>query len=233
MIRRQILGWLVVALAWGGFASGILAQPQPATGEACYDYPENESLVGARYAALALAKRKAIEAFPAFQEATANIQDPALLREIITNLQVRGMEKLKVVQESEDPAKRQVCRTIQAQMDGEGVKSLALAVARAYRFRQGGQETGLPGNGEIQVVSAQESFCVEGGPRRCLYLVVQCVRNTFGERSVVRVSWFDAEGRPSFTAKERVLCEHRGDVATFWLRMPPQGAVFSLDVPVK
>ena len=233
MARRYLLGWLVVGLAWGGFSPVLLAQSQQATGEACYVYPDNESLVGARYVAMALAKRRAIEAFPAFQEGTANVQDPVLLREMTTNLLVRGMEGVKVVQESEDPAKRKICRTVQATMDAGKVKVMLHAVARAYRFRKGEQDSGLPGNGQIQVVSAQESYCVEGGRSRCLYLAVQCVRNTFGERSVVRVTWYDADGKPSFTAKERVLCEHKGDVATFWLRMPPQGAIFSLDVPVR
>ena len=178
-----------------------------------------------------MAKRKAIESLTPFQEATINVRDPVLLREIITNLLVRGLERVKVVRESEDPTKRQVCRAIEAQVDGNRVKNMIRSVERAYRFRQGGQETSLPGNGDIQVVSAQESFCREGDRRRCLYVAVQCLRNTFRERSVVRVTWFDADGRPSFTAKERVLCEHQGDVATFWLRMPPRGVIFSLDVP--
>ena len=223
------LRWLVILLI--GLVPAPIALAEQAAGDACYKYVDSESLTGARYAAVALAKRKALETFPPFQEATVNVRDPVLLREIITNLLVRGLDRVKVVRETEDPIKREVCRAIEAQADGEKIKSMVRAVEKSFRFRQGDQETGLPGNGNIQVVSAQESLCREGDQRRCLYVAVQCVRNTFGQRDVVRVTWFDTDGKPSFTAKERVLCEHPGDVSTFWLRMPPQGAVFSLDVP--
>ena len=226
--------WLtlvLIALVSSTFLPGTVVNAAPLAGDACYQYTDSDTLNGARYTALALAKRKAIETFTPFQEATANINDPVLLREIITNIFVRGLEKMKVEQESEDPTKKEVCRTITAEADGDNIKSIIRMVERAYQFRNGNQETGLPGNGKIQVVAAQESACKDGA--RCLYLVVYCQRNTFGRREVVRITWYDTNGLPTYAAKERVLCELPGDLATFWLRMPARGQIFKLDVPIQ
>ena len=225
-IRRTVttLIILLMSMATQSFAETI-------QGEACYEYVDTESLDGARYTAVSLAARKALEAYPPFQEATAKLTDPGLMREIFTTLLVRGLSRIKVVKTEEDPNQRKVCRNIEAQADPKQIKTLVRAVEQVYLSRKSGQDTGLPGNGDIQVVAAQESSCREAGQERCLYLTVQCHRNTFQNRSVVRITWHNAQGQPVYTAKQRVMCDLAGDIATFWLRMPPNGQIFTLDVP--
>ncbi len=204
---------------------------EPVTGEACYAYGNSETVNGARHIALALAKRNALEEYPVYSDATANISDPQLKNEIITNLTVRAMKGIKVTGEEEDPAKKEVCRTVQVEVDPVQVKEIISAVFYAFYNRKGRIRTGLPENGNLRIIKAEEFSCPEGVENRCLGLVVECRRNTFGKRQIVRIIWHDASGLPIYSIKKRMSCEKARDIANFWLRLPPGVGTFSLDLP--
>lgn len=204
---------------------------EPVTGEACYGYGLTETLLSARFIALSLAKRNALESYAVYTDATANMQDALLKNEIISNLTVRVLKGIEVTEESENPAERQVCRTITAEVEPERVKNIISAVYYAFYNKKGSLRTGLPANDIIRLIKAEEISCPYDFENRCLKLVAECQRNSFGESQIIRIIWYDGTGLPSFSINERMSCHKSRDINTFFLRLPPDGETFTLDLP--
>ena len=212
-------------------AVGSFVKAETISGKGCYQYNNLETLNGATFIAISLAKRNALEGYTIYTDAIANMQDPTLKNEIITNLTVRAFKGVKVTGEEEDREKREVCRAIQAEVEPEKVKSIVSAVYYAFYNRKGRIRTGLPENGKVRIIKAEEVSCPYDYQNKCLGLIVECRRNTFGERQIVRIIWHDANGLPSFSIKKRITCEKVRDINNFWVRLPPGGETFTLDLP--
>ncbi len=212
-------------------AQAQVMQREAIQGEACYAYGPAETFNAARHVSISLAKRNALEGYQPFADATVNMRDPQLRNEILANLTVRAMREVEVVRSEEDREQKEICSEVRAEVEPEFVKEqIALAVA-AFENRTGPPREWLPQNGQLRVVNIREFPCTFDEKVQCLSVVVDCLRESRGERHLVRIIWYDGEGRPAFSIKRGVGCERRGDVSSFMLRLPPAGFSFVVDLP--
>ena len=125
------------------------------TGKACYRYSDNESLTTAREIALSMAKRDALEGNSVFVESTSNVENMTLKNDLITNLTTGYLKNLRILEETEDFGLREVCRTVQAEVEPIEVKQQITARIRQFTdFNK--DRTGLPRGEFLRVVNAWE-----------------------------------------------------------------------------
>ena len=218
---------------------GVLASPWPAgmaaaesiSGEACYTYGPGETLIGAKHISISLAKRKALEGYAVFAEATVNMQDPQLRNVLVANLTARVMKDVQITKSQEDAQKREVCSAIQAEVEPELLRDRIAAVSNAFRNRNQASQAGLPESEYLRVIRMDEFPCAFDKAVQCLNLVTECKKSGFGERLPIRIIWYDAEGRPVFSINRRVGCERARDVGNIVLRLPPGNYTFKVDLP--
>ncbi|MCZ6531967.1 MAG: hypothetical protein O7A08_03270 [SAR324 cluster bacterium] len=207
------------------------ARAEPVAGEACYAYGPGETLVAAKHIAISLAKRKALEGYRPYMEATANMRDPQLRNELIANLTVRSMKSIKVVRVEENKKDRKVCGAIEAEVEPVQMQEQVSAVFYAFNNRKQFLDTGLPESAQLRIIRIQEFPCSFDKEVQCLNLIAECRVNTFGERHPIRIIWYDPEGRPAFTINRRISCERARDVENILLRLPPGAYTFEVDLP--
>lgn len=222
-IALLLAGWI---FPWQDAAFG-----ETVTGRGCYIYGEGETFIAARHISISIAKRAALEAYQTYTEATALMQDPQLLNEVLANLTSRFMKEVKVTESGEDREKREVCSVITAEVDPEKIQAQAAAVFNAFYNRKGSLRTGLPENEHLRIIRMDEFPCAFDKNVQCLQLVLECKKNSFGTRLPIRIIWYDGEGLPAFSIKRRVACERARDVENFQLRLPPGNYTFNVDMP--
>lgn len=205
--------------------------PDTVSGEACYFYGDRETLNAARFVAISLAKRDSLERYSVFMEATVNVRGAELKNRIVTVVSGRAMREVVVADKGENPGERTVCRGIEARVEPAEVKALIAAVVGADKFRNAPPATGLPENENVRVIKVEEVSCPYDNETSCLRVVAECRRNTFGSRQPLRVIWYDPQGAPTYSTRERVRCRAARDIHNVWIRLPPQGYAFQLDLP--
>lgn len=218
---------IIIALTTGASP----ARAEKISGKACYRYGTTEFPAAAKFIALTLAKRAALEGYKPFREATVNMWEPALREELLTNLTTRALKNINPTEETNDPKTREICQTLTAEVEAEEVTEMVSAVFFAVRNRRIGLSTGLPENEYIQILKVEETFCAFDRKAPCVSIVVRCYKNSFGARHPVRVTWRDQNGIPDFTINEYAQCLQANDVENFMVRLPPKGHTFKVDLP--
>ena len=201
------------------------------SGRGCYTYGETETLAAAKAISLALAKRNALEGYEPFAEATAAFTDPQLKNEVLANVTARALKTLKVEEPAEGAEKGEVCRDVEAEVEGEEIREMVAAVANAFRNRKSFARTGLPESEDLRIIGVEEAPCPFAEGQACLRVVVECRRNAFGRINPVRIIWYDPEGKPYYSIKQGVRCVFPRDIETVILRLPSSGFTYRIDLP--
>ena len=153
MFFRLMVTLTFKLLILGSLLASQMAAAEVVTGNACYRYSDNESLTAAREIALSMAKRDALEGNSVFVESTSNVENMTLKNDLITNLTTGYLKNLKVLEETEDFGLREICRTIQAEV--EPVEFKQQITARIRQFTDLNKDrTGLPKGRFLRVVNA-------------------------------------------------------------------------------
>lgn len=173
------------------------------TGKACYRYSDNESLTTAREIALSMAKRDALEGNSVFVESTSNVENMTLKNDLITNLTTGYLKNLRVLEETEDFGLREVCRTVQAEVEPIEVKQQITARIRQFTDLNK-DRSGLPRGKYLRVVNAWEdkqgrlNVIAELRTQDQPALDYERVTGSTTTRSrEVKVTLYDAEGYPA------------------------------------
>jgi hypothetical protein len=209
----------------------VVAGAEPISGEACYRYGAGETFHAAKHVSISLAKRNALAGYGPFAEATVDMRDPELRDELFANLTVRGLKKVRVTRSEEDPAKKEICSAVEAEVESDAVKAQVVAVFNAFQNRREPAKGWLPRSGHLRIVNLEEFPCTFDEKAQCLNVVAECLRASLGERHPIRITWYDAQGLAAFSIKRRVGCERARDVSSFLLRLPPPHYTFIVDLP--
>ena len=174
----------------GGLLASQTAVAEVVTGNACYRYSDNESLTAAREIALSMAKRDALEGNSVFVESTSNVENMTLKNDLITNLTTGYLKHLKVLEETEDFGLREICRTVQAEVEPVEVKQQITARIRQFTDLNK-DRTGLPKGKFLRVVNAWES-------NGSLHVVAErhLTRPSYSCSAEVKVTLYDKAGYP-------------------------------------
>ena len=156
MFFRLMVTLTLKLLILGSLLASQMAAAEVVTGNACYRYSDNESLTAAREIALSMAKRDALEGNSVFVESTSNVENMTLKNDLITNLTTGYLKNLKVLEETEDFGLREVCRTVQAEVEPVEVKQQITARIRQFTDLNK-DRTGLPRGEFLRVVNAWEA----------------------------------------------------------------------------
>ena len=143
MFFRLMVTLTFKLLILGSLLASQMAAAEVVTGKACYRYSDNESLTAAREIALSMAKRDALEGNSVFVESTSNVENMTLKNDLITNLTTGYLKNLKVLEETEDFGLREICRTVQAEVEPVEVKQQITARIRQFTDLNK-DRTGLP-----------------------------------------------------------------------------------------
>ena len=156
MFFRLMVTLTLKLLILGSLLASQMAAAEVVTGKACYRYSDNESLTAAREIALSMAKRDALEGNSVFVESTSNVENMTLKNDLIANLTTGYLKNLKVLEETEDFGLREICRTVQAEVEPVEVKQQITARIRQFTDLNK-DRTGLPKGKFLRVVNAWES----------------------------------------------------------------------------
>ena len=104
------------------FQAPLLIGGEIIKGKACYRFSDQESIAAARDIALAMAKREALEGYSVFVNATTTVENYTMKNNLITSITAANLNNLKITKKSENLAKREVCRAIQAEVDPIEIK---------------------------------------------------------------------------------------------------------------
>ena len=123
MKRSQIKILVILIPLFAGFfqAPPVIAS-EIITGKACYRFSDQESIAAARDIALAMAKREALEGYSVFVNATTTVENYTMKNNLITSITAANLNNLKITKKSENLAKKEVCRAIQAEVDPIEIK---------------------------------------------------------------------------------------------------------------
>jgi hypothetical protein len=217
-------------------------------GRACYRYSDQESLIIARDVALSLAKREALEGYVVFVEASSAAENFALKNDLILSLTTGYLKNLRVVEQSEDPAKREVCRKIAAEVEPGEIRKQIDARLVAARREFAAAPTGIAESKYFRAVAASKGVCGSGildeysvpidmktmlpealppeGKKNCIDLTAVCKREWYprkGDPASPRITWVDSRGTPYQSFRSRLhgaVCISPGDIVRFWLPLP-------------
>ena len=203
MFFRFMFTPLLKAVALLCVLASHTAVAEVVTGKACYRYSDNESLTTAREIALSMAKRDALESNSVFVESTSNVENMTLKNDLITNLTTGYLKNLKVLEETEDFGLREVCRTIQAEVEPIEVKQQITARIRQFTdFNK--DRSGLPRGEFLRVVNAWEDKQGRLNVIAELHTQDQPAQDyerrtgrTTQRKREVKVTLYDAEGYPA------------------------------------
>jgi len=210
----------------------VLARAEPIPGRACYHYSDNESIIVARDIALSLAKRNALESYIVFVQSTGAVENFALKNDLITSLAGGFLHDLQVTEESEDPAKREVCRAIRANVEPLEIKQQTIAQINIFKRERDKKPTGLPESNLLRMVKLEEGDC-EGKFRessKCFVATTVCKGE--GIAKGPRITLYDKDGVPDSTREDSPKnCSSSGNVLKFHLPRPPAAFTFRIDIP--
>ena len=120
-MMKKILVLLIPFFA-GVFQAPLVIGGEIIKGKACYRFSDQESIAAARDIALAMAKREALEGYSVFVNATTTVENYTMKNNLITSITAANLNNLKITKKSENLAKREVCRAIQAEVDPIEIK---------------------------------------------------------------------------------------------------------------
>lgn len=205
-------------LILGGLLASQTAVAEVVTGKACYRYSDNESLTTAREIALSMAKRDALEGNSVFVESTSNVENMTLKNDLITNLTTGYLKNLKVFEETEDFGLREICRTIQAEV--EPVEFKQQITARIRQFTDLNKDrTGLPRGEFLRVVNAWEDGSGNLNVVAELHTQTESAKNykevtgsSPPKKWRVKVTFYDSEGYPAGQERNEKSYSEVGDI---------------------
>ena len=189
MFFRLMVTLTLKLLILGSLLASQMAAAEVVTGKACYRYSDNESLTAAREIALSMAKRDALEGNSVFVESTSNVENMTLKNDLITNLTTGYLKNLKVLEETEDFGLREICRTVQAEVELVEVKQQITARIRQFTDLNK-DRTGLPKGSVLRVLNA---WVTSDGELR---VVAEKYKNGFCCSLEVKVTLYDQAGYP-------------------------------------
>ena len=192
-------------LVLGSLLASQMAAAEVVTGKACYRYSDNESLTAAREIALSMAKRDALEGNSVFVESTSNVENMTLKNDLITNLTTGYLKNLKVLEETEDFGLREICRTVQAEVEPVEVKQQITARIRQFTDLNK-DRTGLPKGRLLRVLNA---WVTSNG-----YLMVVAEKYTehWNTSLEVKVTLYDQAGYPVDQMRDIKSYDDVGDI---------------------
>ena len=118
-MKKFIIGLILLISSIGPLSAETI------TGSACYRFSDNESIAAARDIALSMAKRDALEGYSVFVDSKKTVENTVLKKDFTSISTAGQLKNLKVTAKSEDLQKREVCRTIKAEV----VLKMTVAVA--------------------------------------------------------------------------------------------------------
>ena len=206
MFFRFMFTPLLKAVALLCVLASHTAVAEVVTGKACYRYSDNESLTTAREIALSMAKRDALESNSVFVESTSNVENMTLKNDLITNLTTGYLKNLKVLEETEDFGLREVCRTIQAEVEPIEVKQQITARIRQFTDLNK-DRSGLPKGEYLRVVNAWEDN------KGYLNVVAEKYKDRpYTSDYTVRVTLYDGSGYPVDQRRVSMRYANVGDI---------------------
>jgi len=218
-------------LAVAGMLLALSVQAEQITGQACYHYSDNESLIAARNIVLSLAKRDAIESYSVFVASSSLLDNAQLRNDAVSSVGAAVLQDVKIVSNDENLAERKLCVKIQANIDPIQTKQAIGATVAAFKGRPSVENLGLPSNRDLRSVRADRTS--EGEK-----VVVYCLtgyrdRSAGGYASAVltvRVTSLDDSGIPMIQSKETIFCLDRGDVENKTLKVATRAASVQIDL---
>jgi hypothetical protein len=120
MMKKLLI--LLIPFLVSIFQAPMLIGGEIIKGNACYRFSDQESIAAARDIALAMAKREALEGYSVFVNATTTVENYTMKNNLITSITAANLKNLKITKKSENLAKREVCRAIQAEVDPIEIK---------------------------------------------------------------------------------------------------------------
>jgi hypothetical protein len=217
------------------------------TGSACYRFSDQESISAAREIALSMAKRDALEGYSVFVGSSSVVQNTTLKNDLITSITGGLLKNVRITSQSEDFQKREICRTINADVEPIELKQQVAAQLRAYQRRTNPVDTGLPENETLRILQIRKFVsnnkygayqyqgntfdCRDG----CIAVSAQCKIKTVNYSSYttpgVRITWINNDGIPEVSFKDLEHCENAGDTKQYIVPAPPgSGYTFSVEV---
>ena len=226
-MKKNIL-WLTLFICSIGQLSA-----ETITGSACYRYSDNESINVARDIAFSMAKRSALEGYSVFVDSTITVENAVLKNDLISSLTAGLLKNLRVTAKSEDLQKKEVCRTIQAEVEPFEIKSRITSKIKTYRRKHSNFETGLPEN-EYQKVLKVKTLPdnpYTGRPFPTLLVVAQC-KKSYRWNIFMRITYYDEDGIPEGMYKESNICDSKDDIIRYYLYLPRNSKfTYSFDIP--
>lgn len=217
MFFRLTTTFALTLFILGGLLASQTAVAEVVTGKACYRYSDNESLTTAREIALSMAKRDALEGNSVFVESTSNVENMTLKNDLITNLTTGYLKNLKVLEETEDFGLREICRTVQAEV--EPVEFKQQITARIRQFTDLNKDrTGLPRGEFLRVVNAwaaNNRLNVIAEMHSYSGLAKRQRKNGYPAPEVkldVKVTFYDSEGYPAGQERNEKSYSDVGDI---------------------
>lgn len=118
------------------------------TGNACYTYGDNESLVQAEQMTKTLAIRNAIESYSTFIESTTQIKDFQLSNDLINTVSARQVKRVKVLKRLESG--RKLCYTVEGFVEPAEMQN---AIKNYLSGQKKGDDARVQENGWIKIVN--------------------------------------------------------------------------------
>ena len=218
MFFRLMVTLTLKLLILGSLLVSQMAAAEVVTGKACYRYSDNESLTAAREIALSMAKRDALEGNSVFVESTSNVENMTLKNDLITNLTTGYLKNLKVLEETEDFGLREICRTVQAEVEPVEVKQQITARIRQFTDLNK-DRTGLPRGEFLRVVNAWEDRSGNLNVVAELHTQTESAKDykratgtSRSEKWRVKVTLYDSEGYPAGQQRSEKNYSDVGDI---------------------
>ena len=195
-------------------------------GKACYSFSDNESIAAARDIVFSMAKRDALEGYSVFVESSSTVENFALKNDLIASITAGFLKNIKVVNQSEDLRKREVCKSITAEVDEIAIKQNIVAKVNIFRRERMNFPTGLPENRYIKVLKMEGSYT-----KTNFFMSITAICKKYNPFVKVRVTFYDSNGIPSGSRKKSARCSDVGDIVVFSLPLGDGSANFKIDLP--
>ncbi|MBT7408763.1 MAG: hypothetical protein HN826_03585 [Methylococcales bacterium] len=196
------------------------------TGHACYHYSDNESLLVARQLAISLAKREILEQSSTFVESTSTVENFSLKNDLITSLSGGVLKNIKVTLKTESVEKREVCRTITAEIEPVEFKKKIQSSLRAFKRKHSNNyPTGLPKNAWKRILKVKEKGST-------IIAIAECLKTHDKYSYGIRVIYYDEDGIPEESSEpSKNYCWNVGDIVKAkFPRKAKQFSAYGMDI---
>jgi hypothetical protein len=196
------------------FQAPMLIGGEIIKGKACYRFSDQESIAAARDIALAMAKREALEGYSVFVNATTTVENYTMKNNLITSITAANLNNLKITKKSENLAKREVCRAIQAEVDPIEIKEQVYKRVSMPNMASGKINTNFPTglweNKYVKWLKAVKGVCGRE-ERPCFKIRYLCkkrkiINKTYWSNSKrkYKITCTDDEGIPTLIDSEDI-----------------------------